>query len=750
MRVPCSPARSSGPVRRSLSWTLLALAGLTGGCGGYYYEDCEVEVGSPSTSPSSPTSQHDATPVAGGKPTPRPGDVPSTSDPTPLPDLDTEPGPLRGGFVVVTGDDTDDLWHCEGQMCGGLYPTLFRAALTRSRSGGEGILAIGVNGAQALRAFDSWNAPAQGGPGARVTHVRSEADIAAVNFARYAFVYLPSADLHTPGGLSGKQISALNARQPDLVRFVNERGGSLLALTQAQVPGGWGFLPVPLQTADIVFDVAEPTEALRGFVPSISTLDLSHRSFHNVFTGPAGYSGLHVLAYNDEVYNPHTGRPVMLGGTAVVLSAEDCADGRDNDEDGAVDGADTDCQVCGNGHRDPGEACDDGNVKPGDGCNAFCQRENQAPVATCQDVSVCTDAGVCVATRPSGLATAHDADGDAVTWNSNPVGPYTPGAHSVRVTVSDGQAEASCDARVTVRDCEPPVLACPASFTVECSGQEHALVTPPAVAATDNCGPAPVQAPEGGLLPLGTHTLTYTATDAAGNRATCAPQVTVVDTQAPLLACPEDIVAECTGRESAWVRPGTPTVSDTCSPAQLTGPEADWYPLGKNPARYTARDASGNEAVCSSAIQVVDRLPPSFTLSPPEPLWPVDRRYGTVRLEDCITVHDQCSGGLAHTGAEATIGCVSSDEAQGGGEPDIVFVDATTVKVRAARDGAGDGRVYSLHFEVKDPSGNVTRGVCPLGVPLGVDTPVHDSGEQWRACREGAAAGAWKRVPTAR
>lgn len=763
--------------------SILSLVGLVSGCGGYYPDGDSDWHSRDENSPvlGSPR------PVPPGRPTgsePPPG-VPTGSEPPPGTPTGSEPpsgsgsgGPARGGFVVVTGDDADDMWHCEQNRCGGLYPALFRAALNRSRSGGSGILAIGVNGGQALTTFDSWNSPTNGGPGARVTHVRTLQDISRVDFTRFAFVYLPSAEKHTLGGLTAQQIGELNKRQPDLARFVNDKGGSLIALTQAEVSGGWGFLPLPLTTADIAFDVAEPTAELREFSPSISAFELSHKSFHNVFTGPDGFSGLRVLAFNNEVYNPHSGRPVMLGGSAVILSAENCADGIDNDGDGAVDAQDTDCQVCGNGRVDPGEECDDGNVRDGDGCGAACKqenpcgngridpgescddgnrvggdgcsasciKENRAPEASCHDASVCTDPGVCVA-HVTDLATGTDADGDALSWNLNPLGPYAPGEYGVHVTASDGQAQNACWARVKVRDCEAPSLACPADFRVECSGQGRALVSPPDASATDNCGPATVTRPEPAVLPIGSHTLEYAAVDGSGNTTTCAPTVTVVDTVSPSIACPEPIVTECTGRGSAFVLPGLATAADSCTPAQLSGPEADFYPLGANTVRYTARDASGNESSCTSTIEVVDQTPPEVTLSPPEALWPADALYRTIRLEDCIVVHDACSGGLTETGATASISCVSSDESQSGAEPDIVFVDATTVKVRADRSASGDGRLYTLHFEVRDAAGNVTQGLCPVGVPLSRPGAfVRDSGEKWRSCREEGGMLPWKPV----
>jgi cysteine-rich repeat protein len=728
------PRHSSGAcVRLGLSLSLLFWGALGAGCVSYSWEDEPLG------------------PPRSGR-TPTPDGLPSTGNPSSptSPTGSVTPPPL-GGFVVVTGDDADDLWHCEGALCGGLYPSLFREAISRSRSGGQGILAVGVNGAQALTAFESWNGSAQGGPGAPVTHVRSTEDISRVDFNLYAFVYLPSAQEHTLGGLTAKQIAALNERQPALARFVNERGGSLIALTQAGVAGGWGFLPLPLTTEDTEFDVAEPTGELQVFAPSLTSAELSHKSFHNVFTGPSGFSGLRVLAYNDEIYHPNKGQPVMLGGSAIVLSAEDCADERDNDGDGDVDGQDTDCQVCGNGRVDPGEACDDGNTVDGDGCSASCHQDNRAPEVTCHDATVCTDPGLCVATNPTGLATAVDPDGDAISWDTHPLGPYAPGTHGLCVTASDGRKIDSCWSNVTVRDCEAPRFTCPANFTVECTAEGWAHVSPPEASATDNCGPAQVTRPAAGELPLGTHELVYTAKDGAGNTATCAPKVTVVDSLPPSVSCPESITAECTGRNSAYVTPGVAHASDSCSGATLSAPEADFYPLGTTTVRYTARDGSGNAASCTSTIQVVDQTPPTVDVTPPVPLWPVDQKYRTVRLEDCITVYDRCSGGLTQTGATGGITCVSSDEPRGS-EPDVLFVDATTVKVRVDRQAEGDGRVYSLHFAVRDAAGNVTQGLCPVGVPLERGgAPVQDSGEQWRTCRTEGGPLTWKPlVSTAR
>ncbi|MDI1444453.1 HYR domain-containing protein [Polyangium sp. 6x1] len=644
-----------------------------------------------------------------------------------------------GGFVVVSGDDADDGGHCQGKACGGIYVAFLKQAVEQSKSAGTGILAIGVNGGFAQSALISWNKPGFGGPGAVITIVTDPAQIKTVDFSNYAALYIPSASVNTSGGINNLQIAALNTRKPDIATFVNAQGGSLVALTQAGVSGGWGFLPVPLTTASAFFADAAPTPALVALVPGVTKTNLSHCCFHNVFIGPEGYSGLSVLATHDSG-GIHQGKPVILGGPGTLLTAEVCNDDDDNDGDGNIDGADQDCWVCGDGDVDPFEACDDGNKIDGDGCSAACARENAPPLAACENVTTCNDAGQCSA-QVSGLgANSSDPDGDPLTVTQSPAGPYAVGTNSVLVEVSDGQEIGTCQATVTVNDCEPPSISCPASVAVECTGNQQALVSPPAMIATDNCG-ASVAAPAPASLSLGVHALSYTATDVAGNTATCTTAVTVVDTTTPLLTCPDAIVTECTGNGAADVVPGAAQASDVCSDMTINGPSAGSYPLGTTVATYTATDTSGNASSCTSTIQVVDSTPPLVTTNGLSISGPLNHKFTTVHLSDCgITVTDTCGGVLAPSVASATITCVTSDEApnvlgNGNATPDIVIVDEDTVSLRVERKGLSDGRVYEIHFRVTDASGNVSYGVCPVGIPPNMGGPAVDSGDAYQVCR---------------
>lgn len=379
---------------------------------------------------------------------------------------------------------------------------------------------------------------------------------------------------------------------------------------------------------------------------------------------------------------------------------------------------------CGDGVLDPGEECDDGNTLAGDHCDPTCHIENAAPVAVCTSPTTCNDSGLCSANITSLGASSTDPDGDPLTFTQSPAAPYSVGEHLVSVDVSDGKLDAVCTSTVDVLDCEKPALTCPAAFTAECTSPGGAVIAPPDATATDNCS-ATVQAPAAGQRPLGSHPLVYAATDPSGNASTCTTTVTVQDTTPPSMTCPAPIVAECMHRGKAFVRPGDASSSDVCSDVTISGPHPGLFPLGTTVVTYTSTDGSGNRASCDSTIEVVDTRPPHAEAARTVTLWPPDHRYRQVSLDDCdIRIHDACGGRLTLEASQARITCVTSDEpddVHGGGDgntsDDIVLVDDRTVKLRAERDARRDGRVYQIHFEVRDEAGNRGTGVCSAVVP---------------------------------
>jgi hypothetical protein len=112
-------------------------------------------------------------------------------------------------------------------------------------------------------------------------------------------------------------------------------------------------------------------------------------------------------------------------------------------------------------------------------------------------------------------------------------GTFFPvGTTTVTCTVTDpcgGFVECSFD--VTVEDTEPPSITCSDDITVfNDPGTCGAIVPYPDPVVSDNCpGATVVCSPaSGSFFPLGTTTVTCTATDAAGNTSTCSFNVRVI------------------------------------------------------------------------------------------------------------------------------------------------------------------------------------------------------------------------------
>ncbi|MEM9917484.1 MAG: HYR domain-containing protein [Bacteroidota bacterium] len=228
--------------------------------------------------------------------------------------------------------------------------------------------------------------------------------------------------------------------------------------------------------------------------------------------------------------------------------------------------------------------------------------------------------------------TATDNCGTAmITCTHNPGDTLNEGTTRVVCLVVDMAGNTNrCEFDLEVRDTTPPVAnSCPPNVVVSVDeGRCTANVTWDQPIFSDNCTSPTLSSthPSGFDFPLGSTTVTYTATDASGNTATCSFDVTVSDDERPVVLCdsirvridgtvisdPGGIVLtatpdnNCQGIKISFTEP---TATDNCDtnviPVQTSsGPgNGDTFPEGETLITYTATDASGNEDSC--VIQVI-------------------------------------------------------------------------------------------------------------------------------------------------
>jgi 6-phosphogluconolactonase (cycloisomerase 2 family) len=238
-------------------------------------------------------------------------------------------------------------------------------------------------------------------------------------------------------------------------------------------------------------------------------------------------------------------------------------------------------------------------------------------------------------------------------------------------------------AACTASTAPPPSITCPASQTVECTGNQSAQISPGQASASDVCGATTLEGPTAGSYPLGTTVDTFTAIDVLGNRATCTQSIKVQDTQLPSISCPPDLTVECAnGNGAALVKPGTATASDTCSPVTIVNASQGNFNLGTTVATYSATDTSGNRATCTQRINVQDTQPPSISC-------PADLTV------ECVNGAARVNPGTA-TASDTCSPVTIVNASQGN------FSLGTTVATYSARDTSGNQATCTQRIKVQD------------------------------------------------
>jgi endonuclease G len=262
---------------------------------------------------------------------------------------------------------------------------------------------------------------------------------------------------------------------------------------------------------------------------------------------------------------------------------------------------------------------------------------NDVPVADSHSVTTNSNTAVSITLTGSDLETlaanlvfdvtlspAHGTlSGSGASLSYSPAPNYS-GPDSFKFTVRDTGDDSAAPATsaeatvsITVNDTVAPAIAAPANVTVNTGDGSTScgtVVTDEQLGnatASDNAGNVSVArsgVPSGNVFPVGTTTVTYTATDDAGNSAQATQTVTVIDNTPPSLSAPAPttVNADLSGHAAIPNVVAGTTASDNCGPVTLgQGPLAGTIVgVGTHTITITATDAAGNIRTATTTFTV--------------------------------------------------------------------------------------------------------------------------------------------------
>lgn len=248
--------------------------------------------------------------------------------------------------------------------------------------------------------------------------------------------------------------------------------------------------------------------------------------------------------------------------------------------------------------------------------------DNEAPSITAPaNVTVNADNGMCAATNVAlGTPATSDNCGVAGTSNNAPTS-YPVGTTTVTWIVNDVNGNANTATQtVTVIDNQVPSITAPADVTVNadnglCSASGVALGS---ATASDNCGVAGTSNNAPSSYPVGTTTVTWTATDVNGNTNTATQNITVIDNQAPNTVCKNYTLNLSNGAGTVLPSDVDNGSTDNCSIASMSVSPNSFTcaNAGDNTVTLTVTDVNGNSSSCNAVVTVQYQPSCSITTMP--------------------------------------------------------------------------------------------------------------------------------------
>jgi len=346
--------------------------------------------------------------------------------------------------------------------------------------------------------------------------------------------------------------------------------------------------------------------------------------------------------------------------------------------------------------------------------------DNEAPVASCAapfTIQLDANGEASITVADINMGSTDNCGIDTITIDQSDFDCSHVGDNTITLTVTDVNGNSStCTTVVTVEDNVAPEAICAAPFTVELDFFGNASIT---VADIDNgsndaCGIASmtIDPSEFTCADIGDNVVTLTVTDNNGNVSTCTTVVTVEDTLAPQIVCPNDIVVDTEpGSCEATVFFAPASAYDNCEgfipTTQTAGPPSgSTFPIGVTTITFSATDASGNTSTCDFTITVVDNQAPVAVC-----------QDITIELDAdglaSITAEDLDGGSTDNCGSALTYTASQTDF-------DCSHVGDNTITLTVT-DAEGNSSTCTAIVTVEDNTAPVAQCVAPFTIQLDAD-----------------------------
>jgi len=156
--------------------------------------------------------------------------------------------------------------------------------------------------------------------------------------------------------------------------------------------------------------------------------------------------------------------------------------------------------------------------------------------------------------------------------------------------------------QIEIIDTTLPTITSPVDVEVEATSMENNLVEFGFAEASDQVEISTITNDAPTVFPLGETIVTWTATDSSGNSASATQTITVVDTTAPVITTPQNIIVDAVNTETL-LEIGLATIDDIIDDSPIITNDAPTvFPLGETIVTWTATDKFGNT---SSSLQTI-------------------------------------------------------------------------------------------------------------------------------------------------